>query len=168
MKRLLFLLVLGVGGAWIVRQYVFEGVWVASGSMEPTLPVGTHYFVNKLVYRLHPPRRGEIIVFKSPVDAEKGLIKRVIAVGDDEVEVRDKHVYVNKTAIQEPYVVYKRAGERLKGDTLEPMKVPQDHFFVLGDNRDESEDSSTWMDKSTNTHVFFIKRQDIQGRLVIF
>jgi signal peptidase I len=167
MKRLLFLIVLGVGGAWLVRHYVFEGVYVASESMEPTLPKGNHYFVNKVVYWISSPRRGDIIVFQSPVDAQKGMIKRVIAVGGDEVEMRDKHVYVNQTALHEPYAVYKRASERLVGDNMGPLKVPADHFFILGDNRDESEDSTSWRDSATHQPIYFLNKQHIQGRLVI-
>jgi signal peptidase I len=166
-RRLLLILLLALGGAWIVRTYLFEGVWVASGSMEPTLPTGTHYFVNKLVYHLHPPLRGDIVVFKSPVDDQKGLIKRVIAVGGDQVEIHAKHVSVNGTALTEPYAVYKRGGERLVGDNIDSMSVPADCFFVLGDNRDESEDSTTWKDSKTGERIFFIHKQNLQGRLVI-
>lgn len=150
-----------------MRGFLFEGIWVASGSMEPTLPVGTHYFVNKMVYRLRPPQHGEIIVFKSPVDEQKGLIKRVIAIPGDRVEIRSKQVILNEAPLNEPYAAYKRASERLIGDTMPPLKVPDDHYFVLGDNRDESEDSTSWMDPNTHTHLYFIHARNIQGKLMI-
>jgi signal peptidase I len=135
--------------------------------MEPTLPVGTHYFVNKLVYRFHSPLRGEIIVFRSPVDQQFGMIKRVIAVPGDTVEIKAKQVYLDGSVLNEPYAVYKRRNERLKGDTIEAMKVPDNAYFVLGDNRDESEDSTSWVDPKTSQRIYFIHGQDIQGRLMI-
>ena len=166
-KRILLIAGLALGGGWIVRKCLLEGIWVASGSMEPTLPVGTHYFVNRMAYHLHSPLRGDIIVFKSPVDAEKGLIKRVIAVGGDRVERRSKQVFLNGTALSEPYAVYKRAAERLAGDNIPPVTVPADNVFVLGDNRDESEDSSVWKDPRTGEHIYCVRGQDIEGRLII-
>ena len=167
LKRILLILVLALGGAAITREYVFEGVWVASGSMEPTLPVGTHYFVNKWVYRFQQPQRGDIIVLRDPVDQEKGLIKRVIAVGGDQVQMRDKVVFLNGYALAEPYSVHDRAQERLVGDNSPLLTVPADSFFVLGDNRDESEDSSVWKDPQTGEPVRFVQKKDIQGRLII-
>jgi signal peptidase I len=166
-KRILLILVLSLGGAWIVRGFLFEGVWVASGSMEPTLQVGAHYFVNKFAYRLHAPLRGDIIVFRSPVDEQKGLIKRVIAIGGDQVQLRNKQVFLNGQALSEPYAVYDRASEHLIGDNTPPLSVPEHCFFVLGDNRDESEDSSMWKDPATGEAVRFIHARNIQGRLII-
>jgi signal peptidase I len=166
-KRTLLIVILSLAGAGLVRAFLLEGVWVASGSMEPALAVGTHYFVNKLVYRLHPPLRGDMIVFKDPVDEQKGLIKRVIAVGGDTVEIRSKQVFLNGSALTEPYAIYKRANERLLGDNMPPKTVPSGHYFVLGDNRDESEDSTSWKDPKTGERIYFIGHQAIQGRLVI-
>lgn len=165
MKRFLFLLTLAVAGGWIVRSFLFEAVSVASGSMQPSLPVGNHYLVNKMVYRFHPPQRGDIIVFKNPTNESKGLIKRVIAIGGDQVEIRAKDVFLNGSALPEPYAMHKRASERLVGDNLGPLTVPPGHVFVLGDNRDESEDSSVWK-KPTGEHIFFIPNESIDGRLI--
>ncbi len=89
-RRLLFLVALALGGTWILRTFFFDTISVASGSMEPTLEVGTHFWVNRLVYRFHNPERGDIIVFTSPVDEETGFIKRVIAVPGDAVELETK------------------------------------------------------------------------------
>jgi signal peptidase I len=166
-KRLLLIVVLSLAGAWIVRDFLFEGVWVASGSMEPTLPVNAHYFVNKMVYHIHPPLRGDIIVFQSPVDQQKGLIKRVIATPGDKIEIREKHIVLNGSPLSEPYAVYKRANERLAGDTMDEKTVPPDSYFVLGDNRDESEDSTSWVDSTTGRRIYFVQAAAIQGRLVI-
>ena len=164
--RILFLLALGLAGGWLVRSYVFEAVSVATGSMAPTLFVGGHYFVNRLAYRFHPPRRGDIIVFTSPVDHETGLIKRVIAVQGDQIEIRGKKVILNGGAIEEPYAVYKRANVTLDGDYLGPLRVPDGKVFVLGDDRDESSDSSVWKDPRTGERIPFVSVESIKGKLI--
>jgi signal peptidase I len=167
LKRLLVIVLLAVTAGCALRAFVLEGIWVASGSMEPQLPVGTHYFVNKLTYHFREPRRGEIIVFRSPIDQQKGLIKRVIALPGDEVEVRDKRIYLNGTPLAEPYAIYKRATERLVGDNVAKMTIPPDCFYVLGDNRDESEDSSVWRDPQTKERIYCVPRSNVQGQLLI-
>jgi signal peptidase I len=134
--------------------------------MEPTLFVGSHYLVNHLVYRFRHPRRGEIVSFVSPVDHKKLFIKRVIAVPGDEIEIRDKKVILNGQPLEEPYTVYKRANEKLDGDNLGPLKVPEDSVFVLGDNRDESFDSTVWKDPQTDQHIYFLPESQIRGRLM--
>lgn len=134
--------------------------------MEPTLQVGNHYWVNRLVYRFRDPLRGEIIVFRNPVDGEKGFIKRVIGIPGDEIELRDKKVHVNGKLLEEPYTVYKRPGERLAGDNLGPLKVPEANLFVLGDDRDESEDSTTWKDPKTGARIYYVPFQNIKGKLI--
>ncbi len=166
MRRVLLILLVSLAGAWGVRTYVFETISVASGSMEPTLQVGLHFLVNKLAYRSSEPERGDIIVFTDPLDNALGMIKRVIAVSGDTVEMRDKKVYVNAQPLDEPYAVYKRQRERLDGDTMGPLVVPAKHVFVLGDNRDESDDSSVWKDPKTGDHLYFLPDELIKGKLL--
>lgn len=166
-KRVVLLLVFGVAGAGLLRAYVLEGVFVATGSMEPTLKVGAHYFVNKLAFRWKLPKRGEIIVLEDPLDAKKGMIKRVIAVAGDKIERRSKTVYLNGARLSEPYAVYSRPNDNLVGDNFDSLEVPADSVFVLGDNRDESEDSSVWKNQETGEPIRFIHREKIQGRLMI-
>jgi signal peptidase I len=134
--------------------------------MEPTLAVGDHYLVNKLTYRFHGPERGDIIVFRSPVDEQTGFIKRVIAVSGDSIEMREKHVILNGKSLEEPYTEYKRAQEALEGDNLGPFKVPEGNVFVLGDDRDESFDSTTWKDAKTGEHIYFLPNSHIKGKLI--
>jgi signal peptidase I len=165
-KRLLFLFTIAVVATVVLRTFLFDKISVASASMEPTLPVGTHYLVNRWIYRIHEPKRGEIIVFRSPVDHETGFIKRVIAVPGDIIELRDKRVWLNEKPLEESYTVYKRASERLVGDNIGPMTVPAAHVFVLGDNRDESMDSTTWKDPKTEKPIYFLPLEDIKGRLI--
>ena len=128
-----------------VRAWVAEPVYVASPSMEPALKTGTLLILDKLTLRLRPPRRGDILSFRSPVNAHD-LLKRVVALPGETVEMRGKVVFINGKELDEPYAVHSRAGERLEGDNLGPLVVPEKGFFVLGDNRDESNDSSVWKD----------------------
>jgi len=165
-KRFLFLLVLGVAGALITRTYLFEAVSVLSDSMAPTLFVGTHYLVNKLVYRVRPPRRGEIIVFRDPTDERIGTIKRVIAVPGDQVEMKDKKVILNGAPLNEPYTQYLRQSEKLQGDTMPVLNVPEGHVFVMGDNRDFSKDSTTWKHPETGEPIHFLPFSNIKGKLI--
>ena len=76
------------------RMYLFEGIYVASPSMEPTLAVGRHVMVNKLAPSLRKPKRGEVVIFPSPDEPKKGLLKRVIAIEGDIVEIKKKKVYL--------------------------------------------------------------------------
>jgi signal peptidase I len=165
MKRLLYLLFLGVAGALILRNYVFEGVYIASGSMEPTLSIGRHLFVNKFVYHFRGPARGEIVVFQSPVE-QKDLVKRVIALPGDTVQLKDKKVILNGAALNEPYVKYVRPDEILRGDNIAAQKVPAGTLFVMGDNRDQSGDSRDWIDPATGEHIYFVKIKDIKGKVL--
>ena len=164
--RGIFLLVLGVCGAWVLRTFLYEPAIVESGSMEPTLQVGVHYVVNRWVYRLHDPQRGDIISFISPVDGETRYIKRIIAIPGDTVELKRKQVIVNGQTQDEPFTVYTREAETLDGDDLGPLKVPVGMYFVLGDNRDVSFDSTAWRDQRTQARIYFLPRENIKGQVV--
>ncbi len=165
MSRWLFLIGLGVLGAWVVRTQLFEGIVIASGSMEPTLSVGHHAIVNRMAYKFKQPKRGDIIVFPSPVQ-NKDLVKRVIAISGDDVHIRKKKVMLNGAELYEPYVKHERKDEILVGDNLEVGIVPRQKVFVLGDNRDFSGDSRDWIDPKTQKHVFFIDVKKIKGRVM--
>lgn len=164
MKRFLFLLALGGGCALAFRVFLFENIVIASASMEPTLPVGQDYWINKAVYRFHAPQRGEIVVFPSPVEG-KDLVKRVIAVGGDAVRLEQKDVVLNGQRQLEPYVQHTRADEVLIGDNLDLGVVPPGHLVVLGDNRDESGDSRDWVD-AQGRRIPFVSVRALKGRLV--
>ncbi len=163
LSRLLFLVALGVVGALILRATVGEGIYIASASMEPSLHVGTHLVLDKLTFLFRSPRRGDIISFVGPMAPYEELVKRVIAVAGETVELREKKVYVNGAALDEPYAQHKRAEERLKGDSLGPLEVPKEHLFVLGDNRDESKDSSVWKDPATGEAKPFVPLSRVRG-----
>jgi signal peptidase I len=159
--RGVFLLALALGVVLPLRAWIAEPITIASASMEPTLKVGTLMILDKWSLSGRRPRRGEIVSFRSPVEATD-LVKRVIAVPGDTVELRAKKVFVNDKPLTEPYAVHDRANERLEGDDLGPLTVPAGAFFVLGDNRDESKDSSVWR-TAAGERVFFLPAASLQG-----
>jgi signal peptidase I len=143
--------------ALMIRSSVVEAFWVPSGSMLPTIEIGDHLFVNKLAYGLRVPllgakvaefgrlQRGDIVVFLSPTDGETDLIKRVVAVAGDTVEIRDKKLFVNGEPALDNHARF--VDPHLRGaprDNYGPERVPPGKFFVLGDNRDQSYDSRYW------------------------
>lgn len=164
-SRLVFLVFIALAIVVPIKFFVAESIYIASASMEPTLKKGVHLFLDKLTYRFRKPKRGEIISFRSPIGESHDSVKRVIAVGGEMVEMRDKRVFVNGEKLYEPYAKYSRQDERLSGDTLVPLIVPDNHIFVLGDNRDESRDSSVWMDAETGERIYFIALSRVTGKV---
>lgn len=162
LSRLLFLLLVAVAVVLPVRLWVLEPIYIASASMEPTLPVGRHLFTDKLTLRFRPPGRGDIIVFSSPVGDDHGLVKRVIALPGETVELKEKKVYINGRPIEEPYARHTRGGERLQGDDLGPLSVPAGGLFVLGDNRDESDDSTVWKNAG-GERIYYVPLRNVAG-----
>jgi signal peptidase I len=161
LKRGIFLIGVALAVVLPVRAWIAEPITIASASMEPTLRVGTPMILDKWSLSGRRPRRGEIVSFRSPVD-ESDLVKRVIAVPGDTVEIRAKKVFINEEALREPYAVHDRPDERLEGDDLGPLTVPPGSYFVLGDNRDESKDSSVWRTAS-GERVYFMPASALQG-----
>ena len=125
--------------AMAMRAYVVQGYWTTSGSMEETLQVRDRVLVNRLSYRLHDVRRGDIVVFEKPTgvnsDADD-LIKRVMALEGETIEARDNALYVDGHRVLETYL----APDEVIRD-FGPVLVPENHIFVMGDNRDNSSDS---------------------------
>lgn len=121
--------------ALVVRWLLLEIFVVSGTSMVPTLHDGDRLLVNKLVYHTRLPRPGEIIVFAYPLDPSRDFIKRVLAVAGDTVEMRGGRVFVNGRLVDEPYIV--APGEAGHG----ARQVPPGSVWVLGDNRNNSDDS---------------------------
>ncbi|MFH1369638.1 MAG: signal peptidase I [Elusimicrobiota bacterium] len=167
-RRLLFLLAIGVAATLLLRTFVIEGIYVASTSMEPTLKMGSSFFLEKLTYMFREPKRNDFIVFPSPETENYDLIKRVIAVEGDTIEIRDKAVYINGVKLAENYVKHTRPREILVGDNLGPFEIPRGMLFVMGDNRDESEDSRDWKNPETGKHSYFIPVSAVKGKLILF
>ncbi len=129
--------------------------------------VNTKLFINKLAYKFSKPKRGEIIAFKSPV-ADKQFVKRVIAIEGDKVEIVDKAVWLNGKEIEEPYVQHTREEEKFLDDNFGSRIVPESGIFVLGDNRDESNDSRNWVDPESKEPIPFVALEAIEGRIFGF
>lgn len=123
-----------------VRPFVVEPFYVSSGSMSPTLRSGDSVLVAKFAYRLAEPRRDSLVVFEGPTDANQVLMKRVVGVAGDTVEVRDGVLFVNGDRKREPYVDHRLTDSTFFG----PMGVPEDHVFVMGDDRSNSKDSRSF------------------------
>ena len=163
--RTTLIVIITVAAVLCGRRWIAEPIYIASDSMAPTLVKGQHLILDKLTYRFRAPGRGEIISFRSPVGEDHESVKRVVAVGGDTVELKQKMVYLNGEHRFEGYAYYARPGEILDGDNLGPLTVPQDHFFVLGDNRDNSNDSASWKDPAGGEHIYFLARPEITGKV---
>lgn len=121
--------------AAFIITFIAQSFLVDGRSMEPTLHDGQRLMVNKFIYRFAKPKYGDIVVFKYPSNPAKKFIKRVIAVPGDTVEIRDYVVYVNDMPLKEDYILDVTRGR------YAPQIVPEGSIFVLGDNRNNSDDS---------------------------
>lgn len=130
--------------AFLIRTFVVQTFWIPSGSMEPTLLINDRIMAYKLFYGMKNVHRGDIIIFKFPLNPDKDFVKRVIGLPGDVVRINDKKVYVNGKRLIEPYAVESERNIGFPRDEYGPVKVPPDSLFVLGDNRDFSEDSRYW------------------------
>lgn len=125
--------------ALFVRAYIAQAYHIPSESMENTLLVGDHIIVEKISPRFAPPERGDIVVFKSP-HGGKTLIKRVIGLPGERLEIKNNTVYIGGEPLAEPYVHFERTFFSTMRD-FGPLTVPAGHVFALGDNRNNSGDS---------------------------
>jgi signal peptidase I len=172
-------IVIAVILALFMRTFVVQAFKIPTGSMEPNLLIGDHLLVNKFVFAptlssaertLLPTtaiRRGDIVVFKYPEDPERDFIKRVVGLPGETIELRDHQVHVNGRAIEEPYAHYlprpqgMGGGEITSDDVRErygPVQVPAGSVFVMGDNRDNSQDSRYWG---------FLPKENIKGKALL-
>lgn len=126
--------------ALILRTFVIQAFWIPSGSMIPTLEPGDRVLVLKFWYSLPKlePKRGQIAVFKYPVDPRRDFVKRIIGIPGDTVEIREGTVFVNGTEVFEPYV------KNRDSYNLAQIVVPESSYFCLGDNRPNSQDGRFW------------------------
>ncbi len=145
LKETLETLVIAFVLAFLVRTFVVQGFWIPSGSMEPNLQVGDRLLAYKFFYGLDKVDRGDVIVFRYPLDPKKDYIKRVVGLPGDTVRIENKKIYVNEQLLDESHVVYRDSWMRgYPRDDYGPVKVPDDSLFVMGDNRDFSADSRYW------------------------
>ncbi len=127
--------------ALCIRTYVVQAFKIPSESMLQTLQVGDHLLVNKLVYRFHAPERGDIIVFQYPLDKSRDFVKRVVGLPGDKIAMDGNTVYINGEPLVEPYAIYQGVSPYGK---FGPITVPDGNLFMMGDNRNNSQDSRVW------------------------
>src|SRR5690348_14871225 len=133
------LVVLALIIALLIKTFLFQAFFIPSESMVPTLKVHDRVLVNKLSYKLHPVHRDDIVVFKAPPDSDPGiddLVKRVIGLPNETVSAHGGHIYIDGKQLNEPYLP---AGTSTS--EFAAVKIPADHYWVMGDNRGNSKDS---------------------------
>jgi signal peptidase I len=133
--QLLFALLVAV----LIRAFIIQLYWIPSESMEPQLLVGDGIVANKIVCRLAEPVRGDIFVFRFPKDQRVHIVKRVIGLPGEKVEIKDDSVYIDGEPLQEPYLEPAPAMP-----DYGPVEVPPGQYFMMGDNREGSQDSRAW------------------------
>ena len=157
--------------ALFIRSFIVQAFKIPSGSMIPTLQIGDHIMVNKLSYGIRSPfwdlflvsfrkpQRGDVVVFIFPEDRSKDFIKRVVGIEGDMVEIREKKVYINGRPLEDPHAQFEgdppERGPLNVRDNYGPKQVPENHIFVMGDNRDRSYDSRYWG---------YVNLDDVKGR----
>lgn len=133
-------LILAVLLSFIVIVFLYQPVQVEGTSMMPHLENHERIFINKFVYRFEPIQRGDIVVFWYPLDPSKSYIKRVVGLPGEWVSIRDGRVYVDGKPLTEPYI----PPEYLDHQSYAPTLVEPNHYYVLGDHRESSNDSRVW------------------------
>ena len=160
--------------ALFIRTFIICAYKIPSRSMVETLLVGDHILVNKFLYGVkipllrntiipvREPKRGEIVVFIFPNDRSKDFIKRVIGVGGDTIEIKNKKIFINAKEYSDSYGIYSDnmiyPATMQPRDNFGPVTVPKNSIFVMGDNRDESLDSRFWG---------FVDLKDVEGKAFI-
>ena len=146
------------------RTHYAQAFTIPSAAMQPTLLVGDYIMVDKSAYRVRTPQRGDIVVFPYPQDERRDFIKRIVATAGELVQIRGRLVLVNGKPLTEPYTKFAdssvHVGEVFCGYAYgcEPTLVPPDSYFVMGENRDNSQDSRYWG---------FVKRDKIKGKALL-
>ena len=137
----------------LINSFLIVNATVPSSSMETTIMANDRIIGNRLSYLFKEPQRGDIIIFKNPDDESILYIKRLIGLPGERVEVRDKTVFINGSALDEPYLNVETLGE------FGPYNVPEGAYFMMGDNRNDSADSRYW----NNTYLY---RDGIVGKAI--
>jgi signal peptidase I len=165
--------------ALFIRTFVVQAFKIPTGSMEENLLIGDHLLANKFVFGptasavekavlpITDIKRGDVLVFKFPVEPERDFIKRVIGLPGETVEVKDRKIYINGTVIDDSHAHYLLPAsssdyhEVTSYDVRErygPVTVPANQYFVMGDNRDNSQDSRYWG---------FLPRENVKGKALV-
>lgn len=148
-----FLILLAFALAFLMNRFVYANAEVPTGSMIPIVQPGDRLIVNRLAYLFDEPDRGDIVMFAYPDDESENYLKRIIGLPGEKVEIKDGLVYINDSSkpLDEPYI-----NDPPNGD-FGPYNVPDNSYFMLGDNRDESKDARYW-------DVKYVKKEKIVGK----
>ena len=150
------IVVIAVVFALVFTNFIIINAEVPSGSMRDTIWEGDRLFGFRLAYKFSEPKRGDIIIFKFPDDETQNYVKRVIGLPNDIVQIKNGRVYINGEELDEPYIKDYILDD---GETYTYI-VPEDSYFMLGDNRNNSKDSRYWV----NT---FVKKEKIVAKVVV-
>lgn len=143
--------------AWFLGNYVIMNAYIPSASMENTLTEGDKVIGSRLSYKFSEPERGDIIMFKYPDDESRDFIKRIVGLPGETVTIKDGKVYIDDSEIPltEDYL-----KETPVSENIGPFEVPEDSYFVMGDNRNNSHDSRYW-----ENH--FVKKDKILAKAIV-
>ncbi|WP_245574387.1 signal peptidase I [Desulfovirgula thermocuniculi] len=139
--------------AVVIRLFILAPFYIPSGSMEPTLRIGDRIIVSKISYLFTEPQRGDIVVFRYPLDPSRDFVKRLVGLPGETVSLRNGQLYINGKPVPEDYL-----PKDMKFADFGPVRVPAGYYFVLGDNRNNSDDSRVWGP---------LPRQNIIGKAVL-
>ena len=157
-KPLVIAAVLAIG----IRSFIIGPYKIPTGSMRPVLMEGDRIFVDKITYRFRAPRRGEVIVFRYPLDRKKDFVKRLAGLGGETLEIRDGQLYVDGEHLVRPgifeKIFYYNREDWAFAKRGQKIEVPGDYYFALGDNSAQSSDSRNWG---------FVPKKDVIGRAVL-
>lgn len=142
--------------AFLMNRFVYANAEVPTGSMIPAVIPDDRLIVNRLSYIFSEPKRGDIVMFKYPEDESQDYLKRIIGLPGEKIEIRDGLVYINDRAkpLDEPYLNDEPNGN------FGPYFVPEGHYFMMGDNRDESSDARFW-------NIKYVKKEKIVGKAIL-
>jgi len=144
----------------LIKHNFMQAFKIPSDTMLPTLLVGDMLLVDKHAYHNNHPKRNDIIVFQSPEDSSKTLIRRIIGIGGEIIEIRNAKVYINGSLYAEPYEVNTdKTFQSNQRNTLRQFAIPENSYFVIGDNRDMKHDNRFWG---------IVDRKDVNGKAVKF
>lgn len=145
-----------------LKHYIMQAYQIPADSLKPTLLAGDRILAKTGLSIKSGIQKGDLVIFPYPIDPSHDFIKRVVAVGGETIEIRDKKVFINGEEAVEPYIVHSdtiiASGSSARRDNMPPVRIPDDALFVMGDNRDNSHDSRFWG---------FVKESAVTGKAAI-
>lgn len=154
----------------VLKLFIFYWGYVPSASMENTIQTNSFILGNRLSYQNHTPNRGDIIIFQSPLEKHTNLVKRVIGLPGETIEIKNANIYINGKLLEETYL---KETWLLDNNNL-TYQVPKNCYFVLGDNRNNSFDSRYWETAAIQNHLSnpsnytFVKQNQIIAKVIWF